>query len=70
MRSLETGLRPALGLDWSSRPSAACIRASTSGYYGFQTFSDLLEDAEDEGLIELDYDDSRGNYKVRSKPAA
>jgi hypothetical protein len=36
-------------------------------YYGFQTFSDLLEAGEDEGLIVLDYDDSRGNYKVRSK---
>ena len=39
-------------------------------YYGFQTFSDLLEAAEDDGLIVLDYDDSRGNYKVRSKPSA
>ena len=39
-------------------------------YYGFQTFSDLLEAAEDDGLIVLDYDDSRGNYKVRSKPAS
>jgi uncharacterized LabA/DUF88 family protein len=39
-------------------------------YYGFQTFSDLLEAAEDAGLITLDYDDSRGNYKVRSKPDA
>jgi hypothetical protein len=39
-------------------------------YYGFQTFSDLLEEAEDEGLIVLDYDDSRGNYKVRTKKPA
>ncbi len=39
-------------------------------YYGFQTFSDLLEAAEDEGLLTLDYDDSRGNYKVRTQSAA
>ena len=39
-------------------------------YYGFQTFSDLLEAAEDAGLITLDYDDSRGNYKVRTKKPA
>ncbi len=39
-------------------------------YYGFQTFSDLLEAAEDEGLIALDYDEDRGNYKVRIAPAS
>ena len=35
------------------------------GYYGYGSFSDLLEDIKGKGLIELDYDDSRGNYKVR-----
>jgi len=35
------------------------------GYYGYQSFSDLLKDIEARKLIELDYDDSRGNYKVR-----
>ncbi len=35
------------------------------GYYGYRTFSDLLEDMEGKKLIELDYDESRGNYKVR-----
>ena len=34
------------------------------GYYGYRTFSDLLEDLESKKLIELDYDDKRGNYKV------
>jgi uncharacterized protein (TIGR00288 family) len=38
-------------------------------YYGFSTFADLLEAAEDAGLLALDYDDSRGNYKVRTRPA-
>jgi uncharacterized protein (TIGR00288 family) len=34
------------------------------GYYGYRTFSDLLEDLETKKLIELDYDERRGNYKV------
>ncbi|RIK93053.1 MAG: hypothetical protein DCC71_24180 [Proteobacteria bacterium] len=33
--------------------------------YGHRSFSDLLEAAADEGLIALDYDERRGNYKVR-----
>ena len=37
----------------------------SEGYYGYGSFSDLLEDLEDQGHIELDYDESRGNYKVR-----
>jgi len=36
-------------------------------YYGFSTFSDLLEDVESRGLIELDFDESKGNYRVRLK---
>ena len=35
------------------------------GYYGYGSFSELLEDIKDQGLIELEYDESRGNYKVR-----
>jgi hypothetical protein len=35
------------------------------GYFGYQSFSDLLKDIESRKLIELEYDDSRGNYKVR-----
>jgi uncharacterized protein (TIGR00288 family) len=37
------------------------------GYYGYGSFSDLLEDIKGKGLIELEYDDNRGNYKVRLK---
>ena len=37
------------------------------GYYGYRSFSDLLVDLESKGLIELEYDESRGNYKVRVK---
>jgi hypothetical protein len=35
-------------------------------YYGYRSFNDLLEDAADQGLIDLDFDESRGNYQVRS----
>jgi uncharacterized protein (TIGR00288 family) len=37
------------------------------GYYGFENFSDLLSDLNAKGLIELEYDKSRGNYKVRRR---
>ena len=35
------------------------------GYYGYRNFSDLLKDLKAKGLIELEYDETRGNYKVR-----
>ena len=34
-------------------------------YYGYRTFSDLLKDAESHNLITLEYDESRGNYKIQ-----
>jgi uncharacterized protein (TIGR00288 family) len=34
-------------------------------YLGYRNFTELLEHAEDEGFIELDFDESRGNYRVR-----
>ena len=36
-------------------------------YHGYASFSQLLQDVETRGLIELDYDASRGNYQVRRK---
>jgi uncharacterized protein (TIGR00288 family) len=33
-------------------------------YYGYPSFDALLEDARDQGLLDLDYDDRRGNYVV------
>ncbi len=33
-------------------------------YYGYQSFAELLKEAEDAGYIELEYDANRGNYKV------
>jgi len=34
-------------------------------YYGYASFNALLEDARDQGLIDLEYDEQRGNYEVR-----
>ncbi len=35
------------------------------GYYDYGSFTELLKDAESMGLITLDYDADRGNYKIR-----
>ncbi|MBI4575896.1 MAG: NYN domain-containing protein [Planctomycetes bacterium] len=35
------------------------------GHFGYPSFSALMEDAEKAGHIHLDYDEARGNYKVR-----
>ncbi len=37
----------------------------SESYYGYNSFSDLLEEIKRQGLIDLEYDDTRGNYKVR-----
>ncbi|HET7609742.1 MAG TPA: NYN domain-containing protein, partial [Gammaproteobacteria bacterium] len=34
-------------------------------YYGYRNFTELLEDAAKEGVIKLELDEQRGNYKVR-----
>jgi hypothetical protein len=39
-------------------------------YYGYKTFADLLEDAQAQGLIALEYDEGRGNYVVRLRADA
>src|SRR5580704_9477390 len=39
------------------------------GYYGYGSFSELLEDIEGKALVSLEYDESRGNYKVRRPKA-
>lgn len=35
-------------------------------YYGYRNFSDLLEQAAKEGMVTLELDEQRGNYRVRS----
>ena len=55
---------------WGSTLKQAIRRVHpgfNEGYYGYRSFSDLLEELKASGLIELEYDDSRGNYKVRRK---
>jgi len=37
-------------------------------YYGFPSFTALLEQARAQGLIDLEFDEERGNYVVRQKP--
>ena len=36
-------------------------------YYGYASFTELLEDVREQGLIELEFDEKRANYIVRSK---
>jgi len=53
---------------WGSTLKQAIRRVHpgfNEGYYGYGSFSDLLEDIKAAGLIALEYDDHRGNYKVR-----
>ena len=37
------------------------------GYYGYNSFSELLEDAAESKMIELEFDQSRRNYQIRPK---
>ena len=37
-------------------------------HHGYRLFSDLLEAAEDRGLLHLDFDEKRGNYQVSLPP--
>jgi hypothetical protein len=36
-------------------------------YAGYRSFGELLKDAERREFIDLEYDESRGNYKVRPR---
>jgi uncharacterized protein (TIGR00288 family) len=55
---------------WGSMIKQAMRRVHpgfNESYYGWASFADLLRDAEARGLIELEYDEGRGNYEVRPK---
>ena len=57
---------------WGSMLKQAIRRLYPSfneGYYGYESFADLLEDMEDQGQLKIDYDERRGNYKVRKAKA-
>ncbi|MGB5285354.1 MAG: OST-HTH/LOTUS domain-containing protein, partial [Polyangiales bacterium] len=37
------------------------------GYYGYRSFSDLMEDVESRGLINVEYDSKRGTSKISAR---
>lgn len=37
------------------------------GYYGYRGFSDLMKDVESRGLIAVEYDSERSNYKISAR---
>jgi uncharacterized protein (TIGR00288 family) len=58
---------------WGSMVKQAIRRVHpdfNEGYYGYRNFSDLLEEAQAAGLLDLEHDEARGNYKVRLKKPA
>jgi len=64
VRSLERDYDPL----WGSLVKQTMRRVHpgfNESYYGYRTFSDVLEDAAEAGLLELELDQERGNYKVR-----
>jgi len=64
VKSLELDYEPL----WGSMLKQAIRRVHpdfNEAYYGYRNFSDLLEEVERAGLIELEHDEERGNYKVR-----
>ena len=66
VRGLEVDYDPL----WGSMLKQAIRRVHpdfNEAYYGYRNFSDLLEEAETMGLLELEHDETRGNYKVRLK---
>jgi uncharacterized protein (TIGR00288 family) len=55
---------------WGSMIKQAIRRVHpgfNESYFGYASFADLMKDAEARGLIELEYDEERGNYEVRLK---
>jgi uncharacterized protein (TIGR00288 family) len=63
--SLETDYDPV----WGSLVKQTVRRVYpgfNESYYGYRTFAELLEDAAKEGVIQLELDPQRGNYRVRT----
>jgi len=53
---------------WGSMVKQALKRRNpgfNESYYGFRAFSDLLEEAEKKGLIQLEPDEKSGGYVIR-----
>lgn len=67
VRSLERDYEPV----WGSMVKQAIRRVYpgfSEEYYGYSSFVALLEDAQDQDYVDLEYDERRGNYKVRLQP--
>ncbi|MDT0633686.1 NYN domain-containing protein [Spectribacter hydrogenoxidans] len=65
VQSLESDYDPV----WGSQIKQTIKRVYPSfneTHYGYKGFSELLQDAEKQKLLALEYDADRGNYKVRS----
>ena len=65
VQSLEVDYDPV----WGSQIKQTLRRINpgfNESYYGYRTFNDLLEDGAKHKLLELDYDENRGNYIVRA----
>jgi len=65
-----TSIEQDYGPLWGSMLKQAIRRVYpgfNEGYYGYRTFSELLEELQAQKLIELDYDENRGNYLVRRR---
>jgi uncharacterized protein (TIGR00288 family) len=63
--SLETDYDPV----WGSLVKTTLKRVYpgfNESYYGYTTFAELLQDAAKDGVIHLELDPQRGNYRVRS----
>ena len=59
------------GQVWSSMVKQTLKRRKpgfNESYYGFRSFSEVLEEAEDQGLLTLELDDRSGGYIVRTVP--
>ncbi len=53
---------------WGSMVKQAVKRiypGFNESYYGYGSFSELLEDAQEHGVLVLEFDEQRGNYRVR-----
>jgi hypothetical protein len=60
---------------WGSMIKQALKRRKpgfNESYYGFKSFTDVLEEAKSRGLLDLEYDEKSGGYLVRavSRPVA
>jgi len=69
METAEALLAERSGQVWGSMVKQTLKRRRpgfNESYYGFRSFSDLLEEAAERGLLEVEFDERSGGYVVRS----